>query len=119
MAKKIDILSDLTKKETTLKNGRSYQRDILVDEAWTPGSSEKALFAFSKILEEEEVLVVMNLGNEETETWVNVDYELNPAGSKMQDLLKKKSHLVAETNGRNSVKIKLKPNHMAILKNKK
>jgi len=119
MAQKLEMLTDLTKTENALKSGTQYYREVCVDGSWTNFTPEKnTLLAYSKVNGEEEVLVVMNLDNEnEIENSITVDKDLSPKNAKMKDILgKAKNYKIEEENGRNFVTVKLKPNHVAVLK---
>lgn len=119
MAKKIDTLVEIAKKEDALTKGKRYNREVMINGHWsTWNAQDKSLLAYSSIWNNEEVIVVMNLeSDDELEGLITVDRNITPAGTKMKDMIGRSKNYSVEENGeRNYLNIKLKPNHMAILK---
>ena len=72
--------------------------------------------AYSRILDTEEILVVMNLDAQPRNDFVTVDYKLSSPGQSMTDLLDATKHyLVEERNGRACVQVALPAHGMALL----
>ncbi len=112
MAKKIEVLDDVLKLE-----GVRYNREVSVGGNEWSVFNDKGFLAFSKITGEEEVITVMNIGDEEVAASVTVDKNLSPVGTKLKDSIgTPKNYAVEETNGRNYINLTIKPGYVATLK---
>lgn len=106
-------------REPALRYGRQYFRDVSGDGIhFGPNTLPGGVIAFSRVLDTDEVLVVINLDDKPRDDRVSVDGNLTPPGSKMRDLLNDgPSHEVHMTADQISfVGVPLAPRSMAILK---
>jgi glycosidase len=108
--------------QPTLRYGRQYFRQTSsngTDFGWGP--EIKNILAFARVLDTEEVLMVLNLEGSEQEQFILTDGLLTPPGSKMEDLLNGGApHAVTKVPHDNgaAVKVKMAPYSMAILRKK-
>jgi alpha-amylase len=123
--KRISVLAHLRQKESILKFGRMYFREISkngVDFHFSDG--KECLLAFSRILHQGEILVVYNSSPKDTkEEYIAVDTTINKEGSLMDCIYgnKKKIRIKKNTDqeaGRLFIKVKLKPMEFLMFKNK-
>ncbi|HTL29300.1 MAG TPA: alpha-amylase family glycosyl hydrolase [Tepidisphaeraceae bacterium] len=108
--------------EPALRYGRQYFRDISGDgEHYGCPTTGQATLAFSRVLDTDEILVVMNLDTKDRNDWVMVEWNLTRPGTKLIDLLGNVGELeVKEAKpGGASVRIPLKGRQLAILRAKK
>ena len=123
--KRISVLAHLRQKESILKFGRMYFREISkngVDFHFPDG--KECLLAFSRILHQGEILVVYNSSPKDTkEEYIAVDTTINKEGSLMDCIYGNKKKIRIEKNtdqeaGRLFIKVKLKPMEFLMFKNK-
>lgn len=114
----IAAISAVRLNQPALRYGRQYFREISANgnEFGHPLDGHCTL-AYSRILDTEEILVVMNLDEQARNDFVTVDYKLSSPGQSMKDFLAPANrYLVEERNGRACVQIALPPHGMALLK---
>jgi glycosidase len=113
----------------TLRRGRQYLREVSEDGVGFGLPGAGGIMAWSRILFNQEVLLVMNThGLEGRSAYITVDAGLNPAGSELRVLYRSdwsddqlRSLTVAETapvrsvKGRSTVEVRLRPSGMMIL----
>lgn len=119
MAKQMVELIEILKKEGFSDTGCQYFREVEFNGRWRLFDAlEDMLLAYSMINENVELLVVLNTHcAKEIENKVTVDRNLSPVGSKLKDVAgRAKNFVVEESDGRNFISIKLKPNSFAVLK---
>jgi hypothetical protein len=79
------------------------------------------LLAYSKILGEEEMLVIVNFSDKEIENSITVDKFITPKEAVLEDVAggrKKNTYIVENGDERNFVTVTLLPHHIAVLKKK-
>jgi glycosidase len=114
----IAALTAIRSAQPALRYGRQYFREISGNgtDFGHPLDGHCTL-AFSRILDTEEILVVINLDNQPRNDFVTVDYKLSTPGCMMTDLLTPtKQYQVEQNNGRAFVHIALPAHGMALLK---
>jgi len=114
----ISAIMSVRTRQSALRYGRQYFREISGNgiDFGHPLDGHCTL-AFSRILDTEEILVVMNLDNQPRNDYVTVDYKLSSPGRTMTDLLSPTNqYQIEENNGRAFVHITLAPHGMALLK---
>lgn len=104
--------------EPALRYGRLYFREVSEDgSTFFYPKKEKGMLAYSRILDRDEIIIVLNLRHESYENHVVVDRELTPPGTALVNMLNKKNgYLVTERSGRATVTLTLPPYGIAILK---
>jgi len=119
----ISEIADIRKKEPALRYGRQYFREISGDgQNFGHPIDGKCTLAYSRILDDTEVLVAMNLDSEPREDFVTVDRNLAPEGKKMRNLLRPKEMLNVVSSGgadgreRHAVRVPLAGHEMAVMK---
>ncbi|HOO53186.1 MAG TPA: alpha-amylase family glycosyl hydrolase [Methanothrix sp.] len=119
----ISEIADIRKKEPALRYGRQYFREISGDgQNFGHPIDGKCTLAYSRILDDAEVLVAMNLDSEPREDFVTVDRNLAPEGKKMRNLLRPKEMLNVVSSGgadgreRHAVRVPLAGHEMAVMK---
>ncbi len=116
--KAISQIADVRQKEPALRYGRQYFREISgngVD--FGHPIDGRCTLAYSRVLDDTEILVAMNLDSTPRNDFVTVDSNLTPSGKKVVNLLKPESVIpVVATGQRNAVRIGLGPHEMAVLK---
>ncbi|HHT9120772.1 MAG TPA: alpha-amylase family glycosyl hydrolase [Candidatus Hypogeohydataceae bacterium YC41] len=116
--KGISRIAEIRQKETALRYGRQYFREISgngMDFGYPIDG--RCTLAYSRILDDTEILVAINLDSNPRSDFVTVDSNLTPAGRKMINLLKPESNFDVQTLGqRHAVKIPLDSHEIAILK---
>lgn len=97
--------------EPALRYGRFYFREISENGTdFMYPEQGVGMLAYSRILDTEEVIVILNLRHEKYENHVVLDKELTPPGTALADLLdKRRVFLVDERGGRATVSITLPP----------
>ncbi|WP_276370767.1 alpha-amylase family glycosyl hydrolase [Chryseolinea sp. H1M3-3] len=120
--KEIANLASLRQKSEVLKFGRMYMRDFSQDgKTFHLPVYEDCLLAFSRILYDEEMLIVYNDSTiEEDEEYICVDRHLNPEGSVFRYCYGAtgKIHVLKNEDGsRHFIKLKLKPEQFVVLTN--
>ncbi len=116
-------LATIRKNSAVLKFGRMYMRDFSSDgKIFKLPVYQDCLLAFSRILYDEEMLIVFNDSTvQEDEEYIGVDRHLNPEGSVFRYCYggRGKIHVLKNEDGsRHFIKIKLNPGQFAILSNK-
>ncbi len=116
--KGIKAITTVRNKEAALRYGRQYFREISGDGiSFGYPLDGRCTLAYSRILDTDEVLVVLNLDASARQDCITVDRNLTPPGSEMTDLLSNGTNFtVNETQGRAYVKVSLQGHQMAILK---
>jgi len=114
----ISKIAAVRQSEPALRYGRQYFREISGNGTdFGHPLSGGCTLAYSRILDDCEVLVAMNLESSPRNDFVTVDSGLNPAGKKMVDLLDQSRQVTVEKTGqRHAVRIPLDGHNMAILK---
>ena len=104
--------------QSILKYGRQYFRKISGDgNSFGYPINGKCTLAFSRVLDTEEILVVMNLDSFGRQDYITVDRKLIPSGSKIVNLLDENISLIMEDlHGRACVRVSLRGHQVAILK---
>ncbi|NDY42877.1 alpha-amylase [Dissulfurirhabdus thermomarina] len=114
----IRAVAEVRAREPALRYGRQYFRETSRDGARFdfPGEVPGTL-AFSRILDTDEILVVMNLSGSPRGDLVTVDHRLSPPGCRLGDLLGGRGPCsVGEAGGRACVRVPLEGYAMALLK---
>lgn len=115
---RISQIAAVRQKEPALRYGRQYFREISengVDFGYP--ADGKCTLAYSRILDDTEILIAMNLDSTPRNDFVTVDSNLTPPEEKMVNLLKPGSIAqVVVTGHRHAVRAGLGPHEMAILK---
>jgi glycosidase len=104
--------------ESTLRYGRQYFRDVSSDGKKFSTPDDKCMLPFSRILDTEELLVVLNLNQSPMQEYIAVDAQLTSPGMKMTDLLNRQTVLPVEKmpDDTAAVRVKLDGRTMAIFK---
>lgn len=105
--------------QPALRYGRQYFREISgngID--FGHPNDGRCTLAYSRILDTEEVLIVMNLTDQQCNDCVTVDHNLSTPGHPMRDLLNTVHPVVVEQTptGRSFVRLSLPSHGLAILK---
>ncbi len=116
--KGIQDIAAIRAQEPALRYGRQYFREISEDGSrFAFPDRGRCTIAFSRILDTDEVLVVINLDSSPRNDFITVDYNLTPSGSEIVDLLNGGGPaVVSELHGRAFVRVNLEGHGMAILK---
>jgi glycosidase len=118
MYKEISRIAEVRKKEPALRYGRQYFREISgngIDFGYPING--KCTLAYSRILDDAEILIAMNLDSNQREDFITVDSHLTMTGKNMVNLLKSESaYPVQVIERRHAVRVGLAPHEMAILK---
>lgn len=104
--------------EPALRYGRLYFREISENSVdFMYPELGKGMIAYSRILDDTEIVVVLNLRSHEYSNDVTLDQILTPPGTAMQNLLNTRMQLLTtETSGRTVVSLTLAPYELVILK---
>jgi glycosidase len=116
--KSIAKVAAIRRREPALRYGRQYFREISGNgsDFGYPVDGNCTL-AFSRILDTTEVLIAMNLQAAARADFVTIDFNLNSAGAKLENLLNPQSQLTVEQRGdRLAVRVPLAAHELAILK---
>ncbi len=118
----ISKLAAIRKNSAVLKFGRMYMREVSHDGHWFQlPVTQDCLLAFSRILYDEEMLVIYNSSPEqEDEEYICIHSHLNPEGEVFRYLYgaKGKIHVLRNEDGsRHFIKVKLRPSQFVILTN--
>jgi glycosidase len=116
--KSIKEIAAIRKMEPALRYGRQYFREISGNGVnfGFPIDSNCTL-AYSRILDDTEILIVMNLDAKQRMDYINVDSYLSPAGKKMINLLKPEESVeIIHSGSRNAVRVSLDTHEMGIFK---
>ncbi|MGE5218905.1 MAG: alpha-amylase family glycosyl hydrolase [Chloroflexota bacterium] len=114
----IKRIAAIRQSEPALRYGRQYFREIS-DNGITFGYpvDGKCTLAYSRILDDSEILVALNLDAAPRRDFVTVDANLSPAVSQLTNLLDPKAHFDVEAcAGRSAVRVPLGAHGMAILR---
>lgn len=115
--RKISRIAEIRKSEPAMRYGRQYFREISGNgiEFGHPIDG-RCVLAYSRILDDTEVLVAMNLDSAGRSDYVTVDKNLTRKGGRMKNLLNGSEVEVEERGMRNAVKTNLAPHEIAIYK---
>ncbi len=111
-------IAGIRAREAALRYGRCYFRDVSLDGNvfWYP-EREAGLFAFSRMHDNDEILVVFNFHEHVETNMITLDKAVTPPGTLMVDLLNKKhTHLTFLQGERSVIQVTLPPRSMAIYK---
>lgn len=116
--KHIAHIATVRSHEPALRYGRLYFREIREDTVdFMYPELGKGMIAYSRILDDTEILVVLNLRPHEYSNYVTLDQTLTPPGTAMQNLLNTTMQfLTTEEAGRTVVSLTLAPYEFVILK---
>ncbi len=116
----ISRIAAIRQSEPALRYGRQYFRQISGDgNGFGHPEDGRCTLAYSRVLDDTEILVAMNLDRDGRNDYVIVDSNLNPEGFEMLDLLEGQRILAVEKRGQvHAVKVPLEGHQMAILKRK-
>ncbi len=116
--KGIKTIISVRNREPALRYGRQYFREISGDGiSFGYPLDGRCTLAYSRILDTDEVLVLLNLNASARHDCITVDRNLTPPGSEMVDLLSSEANFtINEAQGRAYVKVLLQGHQMAILK---
>ncbi|MBI5043030.1 MAG: alpha-amylase [Nitrospirae bacterium] len=116
--KEISQIAEIRQNEPALRYGRQYFREISGNGSdFGYPLDGLCTLAYSRILDDTEILIVMNLDSNPRNDFITVDSNLTPAGKNLVNLLKPGSiHTVHKSGRRNAVRAGLSPHEIAILK---
>jgi len=116
--KDISRIAEIRRREPALCYGRQYFREISengVDFGYP--ADGRCTLAYSRILDDTEVLITINLDSKQRNDYVTVDACLMPENKKLKDILNNGSIVSVERiSGRHAVKVPLEPYQIRILK---
>ncbi|MGH7874512.1 MAG: alpha-amylase family glycosyl hydrolase, partial [Candidatus Binatia bacterium] len=116
--KSIAQIAAIRRSEPALRYGRQYFREISgngIDFGYPVDG--KCTLAYSRILDDSEIVIALNLDGAARADYITVDANLNSAGAKLKNLLDPQAQFEVETRGRRKVvKVPLAPHRMAILR---
>lgn len=113
----VSAITRIRQQQSALRYGRQYFRETASDGIhFSHPLDGHCCLAYSRILDTEEILVVLNLDNQPRGDHITVDINLSAPEGKMTDLLNNTQHTIQETNGRAHVQIDLAAHGLAILK---
>lgn len=114
----IASIAAIRQHEPALRYGRQYFREISGNGSdFGHPVDGRCTLAFSRILDDAELLIAMNLDTNPRSDFITVDINLSPAGRKMVDLLAPEKQVTVERRGpRHAVQVPLDGHEMAILK---
>ena len=116
--KRITEIAAVRRAEPALRYGRQYFREISgngIDFGYPLDG--RCSLAYSRILDDQELVVALNLDVAPRNDYVTVDSSLNAPGAKLINLLDPKTRLDVETSGnRRAVRVPLPGHGMAILR---
>lgn len=111
-------IASVRQREPALRYGRQYFREISgngVDFGYPIDG--KCVLAYSRILDDSEILIALNLDANPRNDFITVDINLNPAGQKMVNMLVPEKEVTIEQRGlRHAVKVPLDGHELVILK---
>ena len=116
--KAIGRIAEIRQQEPALRYGRQYFREVSADGAnfGYPGAGGCTL-AYSRILDDSEILVALNLADLPRADFITIDAHLNAAGDRLTNLLDPAMQLSTETHSeRRVVRVSLKAHEIAILR---
>ncbi len=111
-------VAEIRRREMALRYGRQYFREISSDGIHfgcqqNPGG----IVAFSRVLDTEEVVVVLNLDDRERDDRIEVDGRLTPEGSDMLDLVDGQRVTAMRHDSHVFIAPRLKPRSISIFRN--
>jgi glycosidase len=111
-------IAGLRKSEPALRYGRQYFREISGNGSdFGHPLDGRCTLAYSRILDDTEILVVLNLDSQPRQDYVTVDLHLNPQGHTLTRLLMPEQKLSVERCGaRHAIKVPLQGHEMALFK---
>jgi hypothetical protein len=114
----IQQIAAIRQSEPALRYGRQYFREISGNGVHFGHPIDgRCTLAYSRILDDTEVLVALNLDAAPRSDYVTVDANLTPAGVRLTNLLDPKVKVDVEAcAGRSAVKVPLAAHDMAILR---
>ncbi|MBI5568851.1 MAG: hypothetical protein HY914_02805, partial [Desulfomonile tiedjei] len=114
----ISRIVGIRRREPALRYGRQYFRETGRNGAdVTHPTSRHCTLAYSRVMDETEILIAMNLDFTPRNDFIVIDFDLHHDGEWMTDLLRPGTrHRIIERNGRKMVQISLDGLQMAILK---
>ena len=105
-------------REAALRYGRQYFREISgngVDFGFPIDG--QCTMAYSRILDDTEIIIALNLASQPKSDYVTVDHNLMPAGKNLTNLLDPGfSYAIKTVGNRRAVQVPLNAHEMAILK---
>jgi glycosidase len=118
ICKQIAKIAEIRKKEPALRYGRQYFREISgngLDFGYPIDG--RCTLAYSRILDDTEIVIVMNLDTSPMNDFVTVDAHLMPEQRRLMDILNEGLTVTVEKiEQRHSVRIPLEPHQMRIFK---
>jgi len=118
----IKVLAKIRREQPALRYGRMHFREVSWDGrsfAHPSLAHRLAMIAFSRLLDQDEILVAINLSSEERRIWVGVEEGLYPSGGEMVSLMRGVPRVpVRKKWGRSYVVLSIHPYQLLILKNK-
>ena len=114
----IEDIAGIRAKEPALRYGRQYFREISGNGAdFGFPIDGKCTLAYSRILDDTELLIAMNLDSEQRADFINVDACLSPEGKKMMNLLRPEDPTeIIRSGARNAVRTRLDAHKIGIYK---
>jgi glycosidase len=114
----IKQIAAIRRSEPALRYGRQYFREISGNGMdFGHPLDGKCTLAYSRILDDTEVLMALNLDMASRADYITVDVNLSAAGAKLTNLLDPNTRLDVETRGnRHAVRVPLEAHSMAILR---
>ena len=116
--RQITKFASLRQSEPALRYGRQYFREISgngLDFGFPVDG--RCTLAYSRILDDTEILIAMNLDAAPRNDFITVDARLTPAGKSMENLVKQDTAAtVLIKGGRHAVRVNLGPHETAVLK---
>lgn len=114
--KSIAQIAAIRHREPALRYGRQYFREISgngMDFGYPIDG--KCTLAYSRILDDTEILIALNLDAEPRADYITVDTSLSAVGAQLKNLLDPRAQIKVEARGnRNAVKVPLESHGMAI-----
>ncbi len=110
-------IAAIRKEEPTLRYGRQYFREVSKNGTdFKYPADGKSILAYSRILDNTEILVALNLDEKPRSNFITVDSNLNPPGSIMEDRLTPGRLVHVENkNGRHVIKLSMEGHGLMIL----
>jgi glycosidase len=105
--------------EPALRYGRCYFREISEDgKCFSYPELGYGMLAYSRIIDNQELVVVLNLRDTVYTNYVSVDKEITPSGTVLTNLFDKRHKLLVRESGAHTVmELTLPPHSMGIFKN--
>jgi glycosidase len=117
----IKALAKIRREEPAMRYGRMHFREVSQDGSSFEHPSDAnglAMIAFSRLLDQDEILVAINLSPEKRRIWVALEEGLYPSGGEMISLLGKGPRApVQKRHDRSSINLTIDPYQLLILKN--